>query len=573
MIKSSPCIVDSVKGRTTWLGTGFVVVLLLLTALQFGPTVRATNSTVSVGIRDFSFNPNTITVVIGVNNTVVWTNNGTLDHTVTANGGSFLSGDLAPGLSFTNTFTTPGTFPYHCSIHPVMKGTVIVLGSGSTTSTTSTSASTTATTSTSTAGTPPKLPKVVTAYVPVVLHNLQSTATGSKYAQMLIVNSSKYLPFEAPGLGNVMFFTQTGATIPSWLESGNSNTASSTTYWLKIGKSIPANGNLVVYMGFASLSANLFNGRTIGEAPQLSQVYGAFDSGKSVFSFYDNFKAQTSNSAWVASLASGGSFNRNNALAVTFGASPGYLASGKKFGSGTAFDALVTSFGDGNNLGYLLTTSVLHNAGNGKPNWAGAFVRSSCNRVFPDQLNVTGEANACGATDGYFFNGTTGVSGVYSVGITSSRTSTESINYSQGNTTQPLGTHYPKFPTSVGFTGQGGSLSAQWARVRVAPPNGVMPPPSFGSVHVIITIAKGASLSSSNPSFVPQTVTVTVGSIVTWTNRDTVSHTVSSNSFVFDSGTLAPKASFTFTFLAPGTYKYHCNFHSFMTGTIVVVSG
>lgn len=558
------------NGRTAWLGTGFVLALLFLTAFQFGPTVRATTSTVSVAIRDFSFSPNTITVVIGVNNTVVWTNNGPSDHTVTANGGSFLSGDLAPGSNFTNTFTTPGTFAYHCSIHPIMKGTVIVLGSGSTTTTSTTTSSSSSTTI---ALSPPKLPKVVVAYVPVVLHNSQSTATGSKYAQMLVVNSSKYLPFEAPGLGNVMFFTQTGATMPSWLESGNSNTASSTTYWLKTGKSISANGNLVVYMGFASLAANLFNGRSIGEAPQLSPVYGAYDDGRSVFSLYDSFKAQTSNSAWVANLTAGGSFNRNNLLTVTFGASPGYFASGKKFSSGTAFDALVTSFGDGDNLGYLLTAPSLHNAGTGKPNWAGAFVRSSCNRVFPDQLSSTGEANACGATDGYFFNGTTGVAGVYSVGITSLTTSTGSIDYSQGNTTQPIGTHLPKFPTKVGFTSQGGSLSVQWARVRVAPPNGVMPSTSFGPVHVIITIAKGAGKSSGNPSFVPQTVTVTVGSIVTWTNKDAVSHTVSSDSLAFDSGTLAPKASFTFTFSAPGTYQYHCNIHVWMKGTIVVVSG
>jgi plastocyanin len=559
------------KGRTARFGTVSVLALLFLAALQFGPTVRATTSTVNVSIRDFSFSPNTITVVIGINNTVVWTNDGTVDHTVTANGGSFLSGDLAPGSNFTNTFTTPGTFAYHCSIHPIMKGTVIVLGSGST-STTSTSTSTT-TTSISIAVSPPKLPKVVLAYVPIVLHNSPPTATGLKYVQMLVVNSSRYLPFEATGLVNVMFFAQTGATIQSWLESGNSNTASSTTYWLKIGKSIPANGNLIVYMGFASLSANLFNVRTIGEAPQLSPVYGAYDDGKSVFSLYDNFKAHTSNSAWVANLTAGGSFNRNNSLTLTFGASPGYFASGKKFSSGTAFDALVTSFGDGNNLGYLLTAPSLHNAGTGKPNWAGAFVRSSCNRVFPDQLSSTGEANACGTTDGYFFNGTTGVAGVYSVGITSLRESTASIDYSRGNTTQPIGTHLPKLPAKVGFTGQGGSLSAQWARVRVAPPNGVMPSASFGPVHVIITIAKGASKSSSSPSFVPQSVTVTVGSIVTWTNLDTVSHTVSSNSLAFDSGTLAPKASFTFTFSAPGTYQYHCNFHAWMKGAIVVVSG
>lgn len=72
------------------------------------------------------FMPSTITVVIGVNNTVVWTNDDTAPHTVTANDGSFSSGNLNPGDSFTITFSTPGTYTYHCNYHPWMKGTIIV---------------------------------------------------------------------------------------------------------------------------------------------------------------------------------------------------------------------------------------------------------------------------------------------------------------------------------------------------------------------------------------------------------------------------------------------------------------
>ena len=72
------------------------------------------------------FSPSTVTVVIGVNNTVVWTNDDSADHTVTATGGSFNSGILTNGQTFTHTFTTQGTFSYYCTIHPWMKGTVIV---------------------------------------------------------------------------------------------------------------------------------------------------------------------------------------------------------------------------------------------------------------------------------------------------------------------------------------------------------------------------------------------------------------------------------------------------------------
>jgi plastocyanin len=49
---------------------------------------------------------------------VSWTNQDGIDHTVMADDGSVNSGELAPGDSFKFTFSTPGTYEYHCSIHP-----------------------------------------------------------------------------------------------------------------------------------------------------------------------------------------------------------------------------------------------------------------------------------------------------------------------------------------------------------------------------------------------------------------------------------------------------------------------
>ena len=72
------------------------------------------------------FTPDTITVVLGVNNTVVWTNNDSSPHTVTSNTGAFSSGNLAPGQTYSYTFTAPGTYEYHCTYHPWMVGTVVV---------------------------------------------------------------------------------------------------------------------------------------------------------------------------------------------------------------------------------------------------------------------------------------------------------------------------------------------------------------------------------------------------------------------------------------------------------------
>ena len=72
-----------------------------------------------------------------------------------------------------------------------------------------------------------------------------------------------------------------------------------------------------------------------------------------------------------------------------------------------------------------------------------------------------------------------------------------------------------------------------------------------------------------NFSFGPQTVTVAVGSNVTWTNRDDIPHTVVCAG-KFRSKTMDTDDTFSFTFAAPGEYKYFCSLHPHMTGMIKV---
>jgi plastocyanin len=71
-----------------------------------------------------AYAPNPINVAVG--GTVTWTNNDNTAHTSTADGGAWNSGTIAPGASFSRTFPAAGTFPYHCTIHPGMVGTVTV---------------------------------------------------------------------------------------------------------------------------------------------------------------------------------------------------------------------------------------------------------------------------------------------------------------------------------------------------------------------------------------------------------------------------------------------------------------
>jgi len=87
-------------------------------------TAAATTATNAATIKGFSFQPDVLQVRVGAK--VTWTNDDTVAHTVTADTNSFASGNLQPGGSFSFTFTRPGTYAYHCSIHPSMHGSVVV---------------------------------------------------------------------------------------------------------------------------------------------------------------------------------------------------------------------------------------------------------------------------------------------------------------------------------------------------------------------------------------------------------------------------------------------------------------
>ncbi len=71
-------------------------------------------------------------------------------------------------------------------------------------------------------------------------------------------------------------------------------------------------------------------------------------------------------------------------------------------------------------------------------------------------------------------------------------------------------------------------------------------------------------------AFNPPTLTVPVGTTVTWSNLDEVPHTATATGGVFDSGRLAPGDGWSFTFDQPGTFDYSCTYHPGMTGAITV---
>jgi plastocyanin len=82
--------------------------------------------------------------------------------------------------------------------------------------------------------------------------------------------------------------------------------------------------------------------------------------------------------------------------------------------------------------------------------------------------------------------------------------------------------------------------------------------------------AANAEVKIDNFSFGPETLTVAVGTTVTWTNRDDIPHTVVSTDGVFKSKVRDTDEKFSYTFSRAGTYPYYCSVHPKMTGKIVV---
>jgi copper-containing nitrite reductase len=120
---------------------------------------------------------------------------------------------------------------------------------------------------------------------------------------------------------------------------------------------------------------------------------------------------------------------------------------------------------------------------------------------------------------------------------------------------------------AVGVFAVGTSATGPTTTTTAASGSSGSPP---AAVHVSIPSGSGSDTSSAGYS--PATITVVIGvnNTVTWMNDDSMPHTVTSVTKLFDSGNLNPGDMFSYTFTSPGTYLYFCSYHSWMKGTIIV---
>jgi hypothetical protein len=284
---------------------------------------------------------------------------------------------------------------------------------------------------------------------------------------MITANSLAYESYEKSGLQNVEFSTSPdgqGTVLDAWIESGASNTSTSTVYWVNLPSGIPASNSITIYMNFMPSNVMSSSGPT-GEAPQLSSTYAQYDDGASVFNFYDNFKGTTLSSVWT--VPSGSNYQVNNGFIATPSAGNTgavYNPNAQETSSIIAEWCLnMSSTSYPNNPSYFQLNRY---SGNSNMHWLGTSGS--------DELtNAGNQAKTVSITS----TGTQ-VFGVWNDGSTVTWYY-EGSSYTQSN----VGIETDYIATGWAYNGQSYNFpTIYWVRIRAYPPNGVMPSVSFGSV-------------------------------------------------------------------------------------------
>jgi len=295
---------------------------------------------------------------------------------------------------------------------------------------------------------------------------------------------------------NFEFFNQSGAVIPSWIESNNSGTL---TIWLKLNganklvQTGSSSATETIYLGFASKTTNLLSNSGIigiGEAPELSSTYGQYDDGASVFNTYLNFAGNTLPTGFTSGNSSDGTFTINNGLTLETGTSDNpsysYLLSASNTYSPqiVEFDlaSVITSpsgyGGVGTDFGYSTSQPVPQSGTSVAFTYLTGSQLFSANGGFTNNLYNSGTeitSNSGSLTSGIYgteINPLTLYEN-YNIELTSS-TSTTSNNYLL------LGIDSPG--SSAGRP-ESEEILIYWFRTRAEVPNNLMPSATFSAVQ------------------------------------------------------------------------------------------
>ena len=126
-------------------------------------------------------------------------------------------------------------------------------------------------------------------YLPITIKNNTTIASASGFTAHLTVDSSTYSTYEATDLSNINFQDGAGNILTSWLESGFTNTSTSTVYHVLMNQTIAASSNIDIYMVFYNTSAISKDNVVTGANPLYTSTYAQYDNGTNVFKQYTRF--------------------------------------------------------------------------------------------------------------------------------------------------------------------------------------------------------------------------------------------------------------------------------------------
>ena len=309
-------------------------------------------------------------------------------------------------------------------------------------------------------------------YIPITLTNSQSSITPTPFQQLININPTSIgSSYFSSDLGNIRFYADLAFTQPlyAWVESGNSNTSTSTNIWVNLPNGIPANSSITIYMKLLPIGTE-YDGVYMGEAPQLSPTYGQYDNGASVFNNYWNFAGTVLPSGW-----SGSGYTVNNGLTITCpSGNANYLSSPLSLGMNSnliwsAYFYNLPSFSSGNyeiGFGPKQTSSPWYFAGLGS--YTSTTGLGSLYFIGTAYENYTTTWNSNGVYSALWQNNY-----IYTA-------------FNEGTFTNQLSasTAFSANLTIMGFDhASSGSFnfSVSYVYTRTYPPNGVMPTVSVGS--------------------------------------------------------------------------------------------
>ena len=372
----------------------------------------------------------------------------------------------------------------------------------------------------------------VVACVPVTLTNSQSSATPANFQEMVTVNSNTYNSYLASNLSNVNWQDGNGNILNSWLESGNSNGATSTVYWVNLASNtIAANGGtLVIYYCLYGTSVNALNTVNTGEAPQLTGTYGQYDDGANVFTQYGGRSWGTltnvegtwdTTNGYLEQTATTGSYNGGPAALIegtSYPANGNYVIE-SAFSYTTQANprvglVAVQTLNSGDPEGYRFLCQQGNN-GNGCISLLNDLIVWQVNGAYQGAVSTSytmSVVDSAGTWSGTLYSGY-GITGASLTNLPSTAYAAANEN---GATTGYVG-------VSAGYY-SGSTVAAnpahfQWFRLRQLPPSNIMPSSSFGSLHVFapvgannvvacVPVTLTNSQSSATPANFQEMVTV-----------------------------------------------------------------